>query len=512
MRVRGFYGKKNRRPAKRFDMNKWLRFFAWYLSEGCIRRRGGEPTAVYISQKDKKNIEEIKRTVKDLGFNFYEHFKEHDGTTTIEISNNHLANYLAQFGLSNEKHIPEQIKGCSKKQLELFWRTMLKGDGYVSRQGTEYYHSNSKRLIDDLQEIVMKIGKAGTVCVDNHRENTCYYISVGHNVDTTINPKSQRKDGIYKWVKYDGTVYCCTVPTGIIMVRKNGKAGWSGNTMGEYGAPLTGRPLFEGLFPADATIKWDGREWSMGGEITPRDPVSMYHASKVADSFNVYEACKYWWLRSYDVMQGVIYGVHTDELAKDERLRTRFDLDEWFGTVMNRFITQAIAGIPLTVYGSGEQIRGFTALEDAMDCMVRLISSPPEAGQYDVVNQVSGLHKVGDLAETVATVASQKFGIPVKIQRLENPRVEAEEHPLEVVSSKLPNTFGFTPRVTPEKEITRVMELLTKDEIKRRILEKKHCIVPKTTWRGDKVDPDVLETYEPGTKDSRGYQGRLDTE
>lgn len=85
-------------------------------------------------------------------------------------------------------------------------------------------------------------------------------------------------------------------------------------TMGEYGSPLTGRPLFEGLFPGDAVLQYQGQEWSLGGELTPRDPVSFYHVSKVQGTFSVYEACKYWWLRSYDVMQGVIYGNWSEEL------------------------------------------------------------------------------------------------------------------------------------------------------------------------------------------------------
>ncbi|MHA1329094.1 MAG: NAD-dependent epimerase/dehydratase family protein, partial [Promethearchaeota archaeon] len=215
-------------------------------------------------------------------------------------------------------------------------------------------------------------------------------------------------------------------------------------TMGEYGTPLTGRPLFEGLFPADAIIEWDNRKWSLGGETTPRDPASFYHVSKVQDTFNILEACKYWWLRSYDIMQGVIYGVYTEELAADKRLRTRFDIDEWFGTVINRFVAQAVVGIPLTIYGKGEQIRGFIALNDAMQCMVRLIVSPPEPGQYDVVNQVSGLYKISELAEAVAKVGNEKFNLDVKIQRIENPRVEADMHPFEVVSRKLPRIFGFT--------------------------------------------------------------------
>ncbi len=278
-------------------------------------------------------------------------------------------------------------------------------------------------------------------------------------------------------------------------------------TMGEYGSPLTGRPLYEGIFPADSVLKWDNREWSMGGELTPRDPVSFYHVSKVQDTFNVYEACKYWWLRSYDIMQGVIYGVHTDQVSKDPKLRTRLDIDEWFGTVINRFVSQSVLGIPLTIYGSGEQIRGAIALDDAMECMIRLIASPPEPGQYDVVNQVSGLHKVRDIAETVSEVA-KKFNLDPKIQRLENPRVEAESHPLEVVSKKLPS-FGFKPKVSLEKEITRMFKLLTKPEIKKRIEEKKHLILPKTRWSGEKQESGVLEEYKPGTKKQKGHQGKL---
>lgn len=282
-------------------------------------------------------------------------------------------------------------------------------------------------------------------------------------------------------------------------------------TMGEYGAPLTGRPLFEGMFPADATLTWRGREWSLGGEITPRDPVSFYHVSKVQDTYNVYESCKYWWLRSYDVQQGVIYGVHTEETAKDERLRTRFDIDEWFGTVVNRFVAQAIAGIPLTIYGSGEQIKGFIALEDAMECMVRLITSPPEPGQYDVVNQVSGIYKLNEIAETIAKVG-KKHGLNVDIQRVENPRVETEVHPMEVVSRKLPQELGFNPNVPVEKEIDRIFTLLLQPELSGRIKEKAHTVMPKTRWTGEKKDSGVIETYKPGEKTYGDHHGVLDTE
>jgi UDP-sulfoquinovose synthase len=267
-------------------------------------------------------------------------------------------------------------------------------------------------------------------------------------------------------------------------------------TMGEYGTPLTGRPLFEGFFPADAVLHWDDREWSLGGELTPRDPGSFYHISKVQDTINIYESCKYWWLRSYDVMQGVIYGVHTEEVAADPRLRTRLDIDEWFGTVINRFVAQAVVGIPLTIYGAGGQTRGLIALEDAMQCMERLIVSPPEPGQYAVVNQMSGFYSIRELAETVAKVGRKEFGLPVKIQRVENPRVEADRHPFEPIYEKLPRDYGFQPQVTPDQAVYRMFELLTQPQVKARIELKRHLILPRTWWSGEKRPVETIELLD----------------
>ncbi|MBM3132930.1 MAG: NAD-dependent epimerase/dehydratase family protein, partial [Chloroflexi bacterium] len=248
--------------------------------------------------------------------------------------------------------------------------------------------------------------------------------------------------------------------------------------------------------PSDAVLKWDKREWNLGGEITPRDPGSFYHLSKVHDTYNTYKACRFWKLRSYDIMQGVIYGVHTPQVSADPRLRTRLDMDECFGTVINRFVAQAVAGFPLTMYGSGEQIRSFIGLEDAMQCMSRLLAHPPKPGQYDVVNQISGYYNVRQLAEAVAKIASKEFRIPVTIQRVENPRVEYDIHPYEPVYTKLRDQFGFEAKVSLEDEVYRMLELLTQPHIKQRIEEKKQIILPRTWWSGKKKVVDSLEVVE----------------
>ena len=267
-------------------------------------------------------------------------------------------------------------------------------------------------------------------------------------------------------------------------------------TMGEYGSPLTGRPLFEGLFPGDAVLQYGDDEWSLGGELVPRDPVSFYHVSKVQGTFTMYEACKYWWLRGIDVMQGVIYGLNTPELSVDPSLNTRFDIDEWWGTVINRFVAQTVVGAPMTIFGSGNQMRGYITVADAMQCMVRLLASPPEPGQYDVVNQVTDVFSVRQLADTIGRIGREEFGLKPMIQRIENPRVEAEEHPYEVLHTKLESEYGFVSDTKLEDEVRYMFGRLQDPEAADRIAEQKEQLFPKTLWSGSQKKLEVLETIE----------------
>src|SRR5256714_14546721 len=130
-------------------------------------------------------------------------------------------------------------------------------------------------------------------------------------------------------------------------------------TMGEYGTPNI--DIEEGFID----IEHNGRKDRLP---FPRQPGSFYHLSKVHDSANIALACKIWGLMSTDIMQGVVYGTRPDGIT-DLRLHTRFDFDETFGTVINRFCAQAIIGYPLSPYGKGKQQRGFIALVDSIQCL-----------------------------------------------------------------------------------------------------------------------------------------------
>src|SRR6266699_1031219 len=187
-------------------------------------------------------------------------------------------------------------------------------------------------------------------------------------------------------------------------------------TMGEYGTPNI--DIEEGFFE----IEYKGRKAVLP---YPKQPGSIYHLSKVHDSHNILFACRAWNLRSTDLNHGIVYGIETDEIQRDERLATSFHYDEVFGTALNRFCVQAVAGIPLTVYGGGGQTRGFLNIRDTLRCVELSILNPPAAGEYRVFNQFTEMFSILGLAELVKEQA-EKLGFPVEVDHLENPRTEAE--------------------------------------------------------------------------------------
>ncbi len=240
-------------------------------------------------------------------------------------------------------------------------------------------------------------------------------------------------------------------------------------TMGEYGTPKIDIP--EGFFE----IEYRGRKDILP---FPRQAGSWYHQTKVHDSHNIMFACKIWDLRSTDIMQGVVYGTRTDDMI-DDRLLTRFDFDEVWGTALNRFVGQAVIGHHLTPYGLGGQTRGFIALVDSMQCLTLATENPPEKGEYRVFNQFDETYSVNELAKKVQKVG-KKLGYDVKIKNPENPRLEAEKHYYNPDHHKLYN-LGFKPIHSLDEEL----EIMFKDleRFKGRVLAKKERIMPTVYWK-----------------------------
>jgi UDP-sulfoquinovose synthase len=239
-------------------------------------------------------------------------------------------------------------------------------------------------------------------------------------------------------------------------------------TMGEYGCPNI--DIEEGFLE----IEHKGRKDVLP---FPKLPHSWYHASKVADSTNIHFATRVHGLRATDLNQGVVYGVHTDETALDERLLTRFDYDEQFGTALNRFCVQALIGRPLTVYGSGGQTRGFLNIRDTLACVELALLNPAERGEMRVFNQFTESFSIRQLAEEVQR-AGKELGLEVRIAEVDNPRTEAQEHYYNPTHTKLLD-LGLEPTLLSDDLVADTLRVLQRYR-DRAVVE---AIDPRTTWR-----------------------------
>jgi len=189
-------------------------------------------------------------------------------------------------------------------------------------------------------------------------------------------------------------------------------------TMGEYGTPNI--DIEEGWID----INHKGRSHRF---LFPRQASSLYHTTKIMDTDLLWFGVRMWDLRVTDLMQGPVYGLETEEAEIDDRLQTIFNYDEVFGTILNRFVVQAVIGYPLTVYGKGGQTRGYLNIKDTLQCVYKAAETPAEKGELRIFNQIMETFSANELARWVQKVG-RKLGYDVRVDHLENPRKEAEDH------------------------------------------------------------------------------------
>jgi UDP-sulfoquinovose synthase len=196
----------------------------------------------------------------------------------------------------------------------------------------------------------------------------------------------------------------------------------------------------------------------------------------VHDSHNLEFACRIWGLRVTDLNQGVVYGMETEETKLAEGLHTSFHYDDIFGTALNRFCVQAVAGLPVTPYGKGGQKRGFLNIVDTLRCVELAALHPGKKGEFRIFNQFTEVFSVNELA-TIVREAAGKMGIEAKIKHIKNPRTEAEEHYYKPVHKALPK-LGLKPHL--------LSDVLVESMLARIVENKAHIneeiIMPRILW------------------------------
>ena len=238
-------------------------------------------------------------------------------------------------------------------------------------------------------------------------------------------------------------------------------------TMGEYGTPNI--DIEEGWI----NISHNGREQKF---LYPRQASSLYHTTKVLDTDLLWFFTRTYSLKVTDLMQGPVYGLFTKETETDDAFLPNFHYDDIFGTLVNRFITQAVAGIPLTVYGEGGQTRGYLNLIDTLRCIELSIQNPAEKGELKIMNQFTEQFTVNEIANKVKEV-SEKKGNKCEIKKISNPRKEMEKHYYNAKHSRLVD-LGLEPTLMTEEVLSKMFD---KVYSKKKMIDKKIAI-PRINW------------------------------
>ncbi len=116
-----------------------------------------------------------------------------------------------------------------------------------------------------------------------------------------------------------------------------------------------------------------------------------------------------------------------------------------YGMVIPRFVQQALAGDPITVFGDGRQTRTFTHVKDAIGAILRLARHPGAVG--DIFN-IGGKEEVS--IQSVAELVKEVLGSPSPIVYI--PYDEAYEEGFEDMQRRVPDIskiqelIGYQPK------------------------------------------------------------------
>lgn len=418
-------------PEKHIPIEDWLNFFGWYITEGCLYKN-----VINISQQKEYNHKEIIESLSCFDRKVQTN-RQYGVIKGFSIKHRQLAEYLEEFGLSDKKFIPKWMKNLSKPLLKILFDVMMKGDGHLDDNSKKIhgtYYTKSKQLANDFHEICLKLGYSASLHKTDRQEHEyCVYISDNKTTQIIMSESvmKNRKNNPWNKIDYNGKIYCVEVPNSIVMVRRNGKSVWCGN-------------------------------------------------SKCSSTYLLDCACRFWDLRVIDIMQGVVYGNWTPEIEETD-MDTRLDSDIAFGTVVNRFIVQSIIQHPLTVYGKGLHKRGFLALNDSIQCLMLAIMNKPKKGEYVTWNQLDEVFSMNEIANKVQSVAKD-FAFYIHKKYIPTPRKEVvDDHYYNPITDKLTN-LGFKQTRTIEDEAGYIFKKVIENDLVSNIEQLKDVVIPKTSW------------------------------
>lgn len=225
-----------------YDKVLFSKFLGFYLSEGsCIDYKGR--LTLHISQSEKKYLSEIFETCCSL---FPSVSKQKDYVQIMCGHKPELWQWLREFGKSNVKFVPKQLKESPTALIEIFLDAYCKGDGSFRKgrkwdgyqcKDTRAYYTSSTRMSHDLGELILKIGKSASYVfkqpqsIYDPKRKKSYVQNQGIWIVTELSNKFvHRQTTQQQLLNYDGIIYDVELERNHTLVtRRLGKIVISGN-------------------------------------------------------------------------------------------------------------------------------------------------------------------------------------------------------------------------------------------------------------------------------------------
>lgn len=226
--------------AKKIPFDIWSKFLSIYLAEGYVAKEKNA-LRIYICQTShSQHLKKIKEILEAMPYVVsYE-----KNNKKFRINSTQLGKALLHFGHSYEKFVPSYVKEATPKIIKQFLEAFCLGDGDI-HNGNMRLCSSSKRMMDDFQELILKLGYSSIIYTDKRRTMVSPLNKKVYPAGPiySLEVKKRNKVSIRKELNhygtvnnYNGHVGCVTVSTGFVVIRRNHRVSISGNTggMGSY--------------------------------------------------------------------------------------------------------------------------------------------------------------------------------------------------------------------------------------------------------------------------------------
>lgn len=225
------------------DLISWLKFLGFYVAEGCTSnstKKYGTEIAIAYNPEDEEEL--VCELLRGIGV------EPRQSANTKKFYNAVIGRWLLENcgHLAPNKKVPDFIKDLPPDLIEVFLQYLYIGDGHKNPT-SHILTTTSKQLCDDVCELLIKAGYSFSYFTRLPRSNNnpkhqihvsgkyqTYEINWLKGTCVEIDNSKHPKSLIEQYERYDGMVYCATIPSHVLYVRRGGKGAWCGNSMRLY--------------------------------------------------------------------------------------------------------------------------------------------------------------------------------------------------------------------------------------------------------------------------------------